>query len=55
MTGSPAISLMSGLSETGLPLSIQLAARPGNEPGLIRAALAYEDLAGPMPDALSHV
>lgn len=55
VTGSPAISLMSGLSANGLPLSIQLAARPGDEPGLIRAALAYEHLAGPIPDAFSHV
>lgn len=50
VTGGPAISLMSGLASNGLPVSIQLAARPGNERTLIRAANAYEVLAGKMPN-----
>ncbi|OWU84962.1 hypothetical protein ATO6_10220 [Oceanicola sp. 22II-s10i] len=51
VTGAPAISLMSGLASNGLPISIQLAARPCDEPALIRAAAAYETIAGAMPKA----
>jgi aspartyl-tRNA(Asn)/glutamyl-tRNA(Gln) amidotransferase subunit A len=42
VTGSPAITLMSGLSKAGLPLSIQLAASHWRESTLLGAASAYE-------------
>ena len=42
VTGLPAISICSGFGEGGLPVSIQLAARPFQEPTLFRAAHAYE-------------
>ncbi len=53
ITGAPAISLMSGLARNGLPVAIQLAARPGNEPVLIRASRGYEAVRGPVPSAFS--
>jgi aspartyl-tRNA(Asn)/glutamyl-tRNA(Gln) amidotransferase subunit A len=42
LTGQPAIALMCGLSSQGLPLSVQLAARPHDEAMLLRAGAAYE-------------
>jgi aspartyl-tRNA(Asn)/glutamyl-tRNA(Gln) amidotransferase subunit A len=42
VTGHPAITLMSGLSSGGLPLSLQLAAPAFAEARLLRAAHAYE-------------
>jgi aspartyl-tRNA(Asn)/glutamyl-tRNA(Gln) amidotransferase subunit A len=42
VTGHPAITLMSGLSSGGLPLSLQLAAPAHAEALLLRAAHAYE-------------
>jgi aspartyl-tRNA(Asn)/glutamyl-tRNA(Gln) amidotransferase subunit A len=42
LTGQPAIALMCGLSSQGLPLSVQLAARPHDEAMLLRAGSAYE-------------
>ncbi|MBY0336414.1 MAG: amidase [Acetobacteraceae bacterium] len=42
VTGDAAITLMSGLHATGLPLSVQLAAPAGREALLLRAAHAYE-------------
>jgi len=42
VTGHPAISLMSGLSADGLPLSLQLVGRPCQEQALLRAARAYQ-------------
>lgn len=46
MSGHPAISLMSGLSSGGLPLSLQLVAPAYAEATLLRAASAYEVAAG---------
>jgi aspartyl-tRNA(Asn)/glutamyl-tRNA(Gln) amidotransferase subunit A len=46
LTGHPAIALMSGLSKAGLPLSIQLVARPLDEVTLLRAAAGYERASG---------
>lgn len=47
VTGHPALTIMSGLSASGLPLSLQLAARSFEEPLLLRVASAYETLRGP--------
>jgi len=42
ITGLPAITICSGFGEGGLPVGIQLAAKPFQEPTLFRAAHAYE-------------
>ena len=42
ITGFPAISVPCGFSEAGLPLGLQLLGKPFGEPGLLRAAHAYE-------------
>ena len=46
LTGFPAISIPCGFSQTGLPIALQLAARPFDEPTALRAAHAYEQAAG---------
>ncbi|WP_160121511.1 amidase [Rhodovarius lipocyclicus] len=46
VTGHPAITLMSGLSSGGLPLSVQFVAPAWREALLFRAAAGYEALAG---------
>ena len=43
VTGYPAISVCSGFGAGGLPLSIQIAAKPFCEPLLFRVAHAFED------------
>jgi len=47
--GWPAISLPAGLSPAGLPLAVQLAAHPWDEPTLLRAAYALERALGRLP------
>jgi amidase len=42
MTGSPTITLPGGVSETGLPIGIQLIARPFDEAILVRAGIAFQ-------------
>ena len=42
VTGFPAISICTGFGQGGLPVSMQLAAKPFSEPTLFRAAHAYE-------------
>lgn len=42
VTGSPAISVPSGFSQAGLPLSIQLVGKPFDEARLYQLAYAYE-------------
>jgi aspartyl-tRNA(Asn)/glutamyl-tRNA(Gln) amidotransferase subunit A len=42
LTGHPALAMMSGLSQTGLPLSVQFVGRAHGEVTLLRAAAAYE-------------
>jgi aspartyl-tRNA(Asn)/glutamyl-tRNA(Gln) amidotransferase subunit A len=42
VTGHPALAMMSGLSSTGLPLSVQFARRYHDEATLLRLAAAYE-------------
>ncbi|MBA3530680.1 MAG: Asp-tRNA(Asn)/Glu-tRNA(Gln) amidotransferase subunit GatA [Ardenticatenales bacterium] len=42
LTGLPALSLPCGFTESGLPIGLQLVARPWAEDQLLRAAYAYE-------------
>jgi aspartyl-tRNA(Asn)/glutamyl-tRNA(Gln) amidotransferase subunit A len=42
VTGSPALSQPAGFTKSGLPLAVQLAARPFNEAMIYRVAYAYE-------------
>ncbi len=42
LTGNPAISLPCGFDAAGMPLAIQLVARPGEDAFLLRAAAAFE-------------
>ena len=42
LTGMPAISLPCGFDGAGLPIGLQIAARPYDEMALLRAAAAYE-------------
>ena len=46
LAGLPAISVPAGLSADGLPLGLQLIARPFDESTLFSAARAIEDAAG---------
>lgn len=49
LTGHPALTSLSGLSATGLPLSVQFVARRHDEATLVRAAAAWEQARGPAP------
>jgi aspartyl-tRNA(Asn)/glutamyl-tRNA(Gln) amidotransferase subunit A len=42
MTGMPAISVPCGFTPSGLPVGLQLAGRPFDEPTILRAAYAYQ-------------
>jgi aspartyl-tRNA(Asn)/glutamyl-tRNA(Gln) amidotransferase subunit A len=42
LTGQPALSICCGFGDHGLPLAIQLAARPHDEDTLLRAGHAYQ-------------
>ncbi len=46
VTGHPALAMMAGLSDSGLPLSVQFAARRGEEATLFRAAARWEAMMG---------
>jgi aspartyl-tRNA(Asn)/glutamyl-tRNA(Gln) amidotransferase subunit A len=42
VTGNPALAMMSGLSSSGLPLSVQFAGRCFEDATVLRVAAAYE-------------
>ena len=42
LTGLPAISVPCGFTASGLPVEMQIAGKPFDEPGVIRAAYAYQ-------------
>jgi aspartyl-tRNA(Asn)/glutamyl-tRNA(Gln) amidotransferase subunit A len=46
VTGHPALAMMAGLSEAGLPLSVQLAGRAFDEATVFRVARAWERASG---------
>ena len=46
VTGLPAISVPCGFTETGLPIGMQIAGKPFDEPGVIQAAYTYQQHAG---------
>jgi aspartyl-tRNA(Asn)/glutamyl-tRNA(Gln) amidotransferase subunit A len=46
LAGLPAVSVPTGVDDRGLPLALQLLARPFDEARLLRAARAFEALAG---------
>ncbi len=47
-TGQPALALPIGLAGDGLPMSMQIVAKPFDEAGVIRVAAAYEEARGPI-------
>ena len=46
VTGLPAISVPCGFTEDGLPIGMQIAGKPFDEPGVIQAAYTYQQYAG---------
>jgi aspartyl-tRNA(Asn)/glutamyl-tRNA(Gln) amidotransferase subunit A len=42
LTGHPALAMMTGLSKSGLPMSVQFVGRSHDEVTLLRAGAAYE-------------
>ena len=46
VTGLPAISVPCGFTEDGLPIGMQIAGKPFDEPGVIQAAYTYQQHAG---------
>jgi aspartyl-tRNA(Asn)/glutamyl-tRNA(Gln) amidotransferase subunit A len=55
LTGNPAVSLPCGFDAAGMPLAIQLVARPGEDELLLRVAAMFErerEWAGSVPDSI---
>jgi len=53
LTGHPALAMMAGLSAAGLPLSVQFAARNGDEATLLAVAARWEHaMGGPQHPAI---
>ena len=48
-TGQPAVSIPTGLSNEGLPLSMQIVGKPFDEVTVLQVADAYERARGPLP------
>jgi aspartyl-tRNA(Asn)/glutamyl-tRNA(Gln) amidotransferase subunit A len=48
-TGQPVVSIPTGMSQEGLPLSMQLIGKPFDETTVLQAADAYERARGPLP------
>ena len=46
LTGQPAICLPAGVTAEGLPVGLQIVGRPFDEPGVLRAAYAFEQQSG---------
>ena len=46
VTGLPAISVPCGFTESGLPIGMQIAGKPFDEPGVIQAAYTYQQHTG---------
>ena len=46
VTGGPALTLCIGFSQSGLPLSMQIAGRPFDDAGVLQAGAAYERATG---------
>ncbi len=46
LTGSPALSVCSGFSASGLPIALQIVGRPFEDPLVLRVGAAYERAAG---------
>ena len=51
VTGTPAISVPTGLAASGVPLAMQIAGRAFDEPTIYRIAQAYCEAAGTCIDA----
>jgi aspartyl-tRNA(Asn)/glutamyl-tRNA(Gln) amidotransferase subunit A len=45
LTGMPAISVPCGFTPSGLPVGLQIAGKPFDEPTVLRVAYAYEQQA----------
>jgi Asp-tRNA(Asn)/Glu-tRNA(Gln) amidotransferase A subunit family amidase len=48
-SGQPALAIPTGLSDGGLPVSMQIVGRPFDEASVLRLADAYERSRGPLP------
>ena len=46
VTGNPAMSIPTGLSKNGLPLSMQIVGRPFDEPMVLRIGAEVERITG---------